>query len=302
MNAGFVLATAQYPVYRPESWDHFERTLSAWVEEAVRNDARLLLFPEYASMVLTGLLSTPLQADLHGQIAALQAFRDDYVALHRRLAQQHGVYIVAGSLPWRQEDGTFLNRSWICGPDGRCDYQDKLVMTRFEREEWHIGGGTTLKLFQTALGRLAINICYDVEFPLLARAQAEAGAELILAPSCTDTLGGYHRVRTGCAARALENQCFAVQSPLVGDAPWSPAIDVNRGAAAVFGPPDRGFPDDGIVAAGALDQAGWVYATIDLARVAQVRDQGQVYNHRHWSDQLPAPTGPYLQPVSTVIV
>lgn len=286
MSNPFVLAAAQFPTLKPENWSQFQQTVADWVAEAVRQHARLLVFPEYSSMVLAGLLPEPMQADVLGQIGEIQRYRDDYVALHQRLAQRHGVYIVAGSYPWEMDTGVYVNRAWVFAPNGGMEHQDKRVMTRFEREEWDIRGGAPLKLFETELGRFGINICYDIEFPLLARAQVEAGAELILAPSCTDTLGGYHRVRTGCAARALENQCFTVQVPLVGTAPWSPAIDVSHGSAAIFGPPDRGFPDNGILVQGGLNDPSWVYAEVDLSRVGRVRDEGEVYNHRHWHDQL----------------
>ncbi len=56
---------------------------------------------------------------------------------------------------------------------------------------------------------------------------AEAGAEMLLVPSCTERVSGYHRVRTGARARALENQIAAIVSPTVGDALWSPAVDRN---------------------------------------------------------------------------
>ena len=122
--------------------------------------------------------------------------------------------------------------------------------------------------------------------PLIARRQVEMGADLILVPSCTDTLAGYWRVRIGSQARALENQCYVVQSSTVGAAPWSPAVDVNVGAAAIYTPVDRGFPDDGVLAAGTLDAAQWVYGDVDLAAIANVRRNGQVFNYRDWPAHL----------------
>ncbi|MGZ4956903.1 MAG: amidohydrolase, partial [Methylobacter sp.] len=105
---------------------------------------------------------------------------------------------------------------------------------------------------------------------------------LILVPSCTDTLAGYHRVKIGCQARALENQCYVVQSTLVGDAPWSEAVDVNIGAAAIYTPVDRGFPDNGILAEGKLNAVQWVVAEVSLSACGTVREQGQVFNYRDW--------------------
>ena len=172
-------------------------------------------------------------------------------------------------------------------------------MTRFEAELWGISPGDTLKVFDTALGKLGINICYDVEFPLLARAQVEAGATAILVPSCTDTVAGYWRVRIGAQARALENQCLVVQAPLVGEAPWSPAVDINVGAAGLYMPPDRGLPDDGVLAKGNWNMPQWLHAQIDPARLAAVRTQGQVFNHRDWTRQPGA--GP-LPPVTMEVL
>ncbi|RYJ01545.1 MAG: carbon-nitrogen hydrolase, partial [Acetobacteraceae bacterium] len=85
-------------------------------------------------------------------------------------------------------------------------------------------------------------------------------------------------------------QCFVALAPTVGEAPWSTALDVNRGFAAVFGPVDRGFPEDGVLARGALDAPGWTFCTLDPARIATVRREGAVLNHRDW------PTGPVEPP------
>lgn len=111
------------------------------------------------------------------------------------------------------------------------------------------------------------------------------GANLILVPSCTDTVAGFHRVKIGCQARALENQCYVVQAALVGDAPWSPAVDVNIGAAGIYTPVDYGFPDNGILASGEFNKSQWVFADIDLELCEKVRAEGQVFNYRDWALQ-----------------
>jgi predicted amidohydrolase len=281
----FRAAAAQYPVSQPASWNAAAAHISQWAAEAAAQGAALLLFPEYAAMSLAALFAPAVYGDLSAQLYELQKQREDYLELHRQLARRHGVYLLAGSFPWQVDENRFHNRAWLFAPDGRAGFQDKRVMTRFERERWHISAAAELKLFDTALGRIGVQICYDAEFPLPARAQAEAGAEILLIPSCTDAEAGYHRVRVAAQARALENQCYALLSPLVGEAPWSPAVDVNVGAAGVYGPPDLGFPADGVLAQGRLDQPGWVYADLDLDAVARVRREGQVLNWRHWPEQ-----------------
>ena len=85
----------------------------------------------------------------------------------------------------------------------------------------------------------------------------KAGAKLILVPSCTDSLAGFNRVRLCARARAVENQCFVAVIPLVGNAPWSGAIDENRGHAALFTPCDHFFPPDGVQAAASVVALVW---------------------------------------------
>ncbi|HVK89776.1 MAG TPA: hypothetical protein VM513_36895, partial [Kofleriaceae bacterium] len=117
---------------------------------------------------------------------------------------------------------------------------------------------------------------------LIARRLVAAGANVLAVPSCTDALAGYHRVRIAAQARALENQCYVIQAPTVGLAPWSIAVDENVGAAGVFAPSDRGFPADGVVALGALDRPEVLVTELDLARLDDIRADGQVLGHRDW--------------------
>lgn len=286
MVSPFRIAAAQYPIEALESWGAYADKLARWVAEATEGGASLLVFPEYGAMELAS-LDPASMGDLQGSIAFVSALLPRVDALHAELAARFGVHILAASAPWQAPDGRFRNRARLFAPGGTVGVQDKLIMTRFEREEWGIVGGDSLSLFDTALGRIGVCICYDSEFPLIARALVEAGAEILLVPSCTDSLHGYERVRIGSRARALEGQCYVVQAPTVGTADWSPAVDVNRGAAAVYGPPDRGFPDDGVIAQGVLDQSGWVFADIDLAAVGNVRADGGVLNVAHWQEQRP---------------
>ena len=279
------IAAAQFPVLELKEWAEFSNTLQCWVREAAEAGAQLLVFPEYAAMSLASMLPGSLKGQLHEELASIQCWHGDWLALHRRLAHEHAVHILAGSFPLRIAEGVYRNRAELFAPNGKSGWQEKWTMTRFETEHWCVSAGDRLKIFDTALGRIGVNICYDIEFPLLARAQVEAGAEIILAPSCTDTAAGYWRVRVGAQARALENQCVVVQAPLVGEASWSAAVDVNVGTAGVYTPPDRGLPDDGVLAKGKWNAPQWVYANVDPSRLAAVRADGQVFNHRDWVRQ-----------------
>jgi predicted amidohydrolase len=281
----FTVAAAQYPVEQLTDFAAWEAKLARWVAEAADAGAKLAVFPEYGGMELTA-LDPATVGDLHAAIAALQPLIARIDAAHAELAARHGIHILAASLPVQGEDGRYRNHARLFTPGGKMGTQQKIVMTRFEREEWNIAGGGPIRVFDTALGRIGVAICYDAEFPLLARAMAEAGAELILVPSATDTLHGWHRVRVGARARALENQCYVVQAPVVGEALWTPSLDVSHGAAGIFGPPDLGFPADGVVAQGAVDAPGWVFGEVDLDAVARVRREGAVFGFAHWGEQL----------------
>ncbi len=280
------IATAQYDISFLENWTEYEQKVTQWVQNAVAQEANILLFPEYFSMELASLFPQDIYSSLSKQLDALQSLHDDFIALFKNLAVKHQCLIQAGTFPVLVESGVYVNRAYLFNAVGKIDYQDKLMMTRFENEQWLITAGTELKVFVTEYGKIAINICYDSEFPILARKQVEAGCTLILVPSCTDTVAGYHRVKIGCQARALENQCYVVQSSLVGTAPWSEAVDINVGAGAIYTPVDKGFPDNGILSIGEFNAVQWVYADINLAACATVRENGQVFNYRDWPLQF----------------
>jgi predicted amidohydrolase len=251
------------------------------VAEAAGRGARLLLMPEYAPLEF----AAGAAPDVAAELAAAIALAPEAVAAAAAISRRHGVWLAPGSLPFRAGDRV-VNRAPLLSPSGAMAFQDKHVMTRFEAEEWGMQAGDPPAVFETAFGRIGIAVCFDAEFPALVRAQVEAGAWLILVPACTDTLHGFNRVRLAAAARAMENQCFVCLAPTVGDAPWCGTLDRNRGHAAAFGPVDRGFPEDGVLARGALDEGQWVYADLDPNRLAEVRQDGAVRNHLSWP---PAP-------------
>jgi predicted amidohydrolase len=283
------LAACQYAIGLYEQWDAYADHLQGLCAEAAQAGARLLLLPEYAGLVLSGQLHAEQRGDLRASIAGVQPLIEPWLALCEGIARRWGIYLQPGSVPVLDSDGRYRNRAWLFGPNGVLGHQDKLMMTRFEREQWDITAGQGLRVFETELGRLGILICYDNEFPMLARCLAEAGADLILAPSCTDTEAGYNRVRIGAQARALENQVAVLLSPTVGLAPWSLALDENMGRAGLFVPPDRGMPQDGVVAlSDALSPTSsqWLHCSLDLPAVQRVREEGQVFIRRDWPEQF----------------
>lgn len=278
------IAAACYPIDWIEGMSCYADKLSGWVAEAAGQGAELLVFPEYAAMELAALEGRAVASDLHASMRAVSARMPEVWDLHGKLAAQHGVHILAGSGPVFEGEAA-VNRAMFFTPDGHRQPHDKQIMTRWERAPLGVVPGRPLTLMETAIGRIGVLICYDAEFPLLARALVEAGAEVLLVPSQTEAEDGYTRVRIGAMARALEGQCITVQSPTQGAAPWSPVLDENFGAAGIYGPPDKGFPATGVLAQGALNTPGWTIAEVDLAAVRAARDDGNVLLTRHWDEQ-----------------
>jgi predicted amidohydrolase len=298
MTRRFTIAAAQYRVDPIADIDALEAHLDGWLGEAAGAGARLAIFPEYGAMELSAAnLSTA--GDIHAAIRTVSDLLPQIDALHAALAQRYGLHILAASAPRLGPDG-WRNVARLFAPNGKHGEQEKIVMTRFEREIWGIGGGSAIRLFDTDLGRIGIAICYDSEFPLIARAQAEAGMDVLLVPSATDSLHGYWRVRLGAQARAMENQCWVVHSPTVGNSEWQPSLDISRGAAGIYGPPDKGVPDNAIVALGEMDENAWVFGTVDLDLTERLRADGGVLNYRHWGEQLGGAPLPSLPPVERV--
>lgn len=279
------IATAAYPLDPLGSWADYAAKLSDWVADAAAQGADLAVFPEYGAMELAMLRGPEIAGDLEASLHAVSEVMGDVGDLHADLATRHGLHILGASAPvFDPATGPRpVNRATLYTPTGVRAHQDKQIMTRFERETWHVAPGGPLRLFDTALGRIGILICYDCEFPLLGRALSEA--DLLLVPSCTEALTGYWRVRIGAMARALEAQCVSVMASTVGPAGWSPAVDTNTGMGGIFGPPDTGFPATGVIAEGTLNTPGWTVAEVNLGAVAHVRADGVVLNRHHWADQ-----------------
>lgn len=280
------VAVAKYPIEAPQDFDAFASKQQSLLGEAARAGARIAVLPEYLSLELAASQPPALRADLPASLAALQPLQAVWHALFADLARELDLSIQAGTFMTDVGNGRYRNRAWWYAPDGTRLYQDKLQLTGYEKQLGVIDGGDALNVFEIAPGlRAGIAICYDSEFPLPVRAQYEAGARLLIVPSCTDTEAGATRVRVGCLARALENRMFVAKSVTAGLAPWDPALDVNTGEATIYAPMDHGLPADGIVAS---TRAGdtWAIADIAIESLEDTRAHAQVANDRDWPGQL----------------
>jgi len=279
-----IIASANYPIIEHVAFDNWRKHVERWVVDAVNQNAGLLLFPEYGAMELVSIFSPEIRNDIRGQVIELDSLKHEFCDVFAALAKKYNVIIVAPSIPVI-ENGRNVNRVFVFSSKGLVGYQDKLFMTRFENEEWGIQSGVkNLTLFEAPWGTFGIQICYDIEFSLGSQLLSSMGASLILAPSCTETIRGATRVHIGARARAMENQAYTVVSQTIGDALWSPAVDINYGFAAFYSTPDKDMPEEGIIASLEPQKAGWLIQDLDFSIIKTVRETGQVFNfmdHQH---------------------
>jgi predicted amidohydrolase len=275
-----IIAAANYPISFHHSFEDWQQHTEKWVADAVHQGAEILLFPEYASLELVSIFPEIVRNDLRTQIYMLNDWRDKYWSHFNQCAMMYGCVIAAPSIPTPEED-SIVNRCAVFSPSGKKGYQDKLFMTRFETEEWGISeGASAVTLFRYKDITFGIQICYDIEFPIGAKILSEAGADLILVPSCTETIRGATRVHIGARARALEQQILTVVAQTTGAAPWSSAVDINYGYTGFYCTPDADLPEEGIISTSAHQQPGWSFFDFDKSHFEKVRTEGSVLNYR----------------------
>jgi predicted amidohydrolase len=200
-----------------------------------------------------------------------------------RLAQQHNLYIIGGSHPVAR-DGLLYNTAHLFTPTGHVYTQDKLHITPSERNESDIQPGDIIRVFDTPLARIAIQICYDIEFPEVSRLLTLAGAEIIFVPFYTDEKNAYYRVRYCAQARAVENFLYVVITGNVGNLRTKIGSFMNYSQAAVLTPSDYAFPERGLEGEADPNVEAVVISELALGALVQQR---QIATVRPLHDRRP---------------
>ncbi len=139
-------------------------------------------------------------------------------------------------------------------------------------------GRRRLSVFNTDVGKIGILVCYDVEFPELARILAQQGLQILLVPFWWDTKNAYLRVRRCAQARAIENECYVAISGSVGNLPKVENMDIQYSQSAIFTPSDFAFPHDAVAAEATPNTEMTLIADLDLDLLKEVRKYGSVRN------------------------
>jgi predicted amidohydrolase len=254
-------------------------TVRSMAVDAAAHGARFILTPEYALMLDGGgrvMRERALAADGSPALPALQA-----------LARELKVWFLAGSLTLRTRDGDgrIANRSILVSDEGAVvAAYDKIHMFdvtlpdgRAIRESSAYRPGERAVTADTPWGRLGLTVCYDLRFPGLYRALAQAGAQFISVPSSFQRQTGKVHWHTLVRARAIENGCFIIAPAMCGDHPGNRQ---TYGHTLVVDPWGEVLADGG-------ESPGIVYADIDPAAVARAR--GMIPSIEH--DRVFSPPG-----------
>lgn len=191
-------------------------TVSALAAEAAAGGAELLALPEVA-----GLMNRNPETSAKQVVAAED---DPFIAACRDLAARHGLWIHTGSTPVRGPDGRFLNHATLIDATGGivAEY-DKIHLFDVALEgqapigeSKRFAPGTRATLAQTPWGPFGLSICYDLRFPYLYRAYAQAGAVLMFIPSAFTVPTGQAHWKVLLRARAIETGAFVLAAAQVG--------------------------------------------------------------------------------------
>jgi predicted amidohydrolase/GNAT superfamily N-acetyltransferase len=230
------------------------------------------LFPE--------LFTAPLMAD-YNHLTEAEAIRElakHTEPIHKRFQEfaiSYNINIITGSMPFI-EDGSLYNVGFLCKRDGTSEMYAKIHVTPNEVQHWGMKGGSEIRTFDTDCGKIGIMICYDVEFPELARLMSDEGMNILFVPFLTDTQNAYIRVKHCAQARAIENECYVAIAGCVGNLPKVNNMDIQYAQSAVFTPSDFAFPSNGIKAETTTNTEMTLIVDVDLDLLKELHEHGSV--------------------------
>jgi len=241
-------------------------------ESAVTAGAALVVLPENFSFMSGKDSERVAVAEAAGDGPAQQ-----FVA---ELARQHGIWLVAGTIPIRCADGRVSSRSLLVAPDGSItESYDKIHLVVVDlparegesyRESQTTRAGDRVVTANTDLGRVGLSVCYDIRFPALFSRLAGNGMDLLVVPAAFTVPTGRLHWQPLLKARAIESLVYVVASGQWGEHPGGRR---TYGHSMVIGP-------WGDILAECASGAGVAHAEIDMIELERLRRQFPVLNHR----------------------
>ena len=223
-----------------------------------------------AEYVLTPEMTNILAANREQLFAAVvEEEADASLATLREVARKLGIYVHIGSLAIKISPDRAANRSFLIDPKGDILARyDKIHMFDVDlaggesyRESRNYRPGELAVLADLPWGRLGLTVCYDLRFPALYRALAEAGATMLAIPSAFTKQTGEAHWHVLVRSRAIENGCFVFAAAQGGS---------HENGRDTFGHSLIVDPWGRIIAEGGTEP-GVIVAEINPAEVANAR-------------------------------
>lgn len=268
------LGLVQWEMRLYKNVQEFLDYLEFYVDVVSGYKSDFILFPE--------LFNAPLMSEFN-HLTEVQSIRE--LAVYSDLIKdkcielsiKYNVNIITGSMPYIN-NGSLQNVGFLCRRNGSFDRYEKIHITPNEKSYWGMVGGDQLKIFETDCAKIGILICYDVEFPELARLLADEGMEILFVPFLTDTQNAYTRVKHCAMARAIENECFVAIAGSNGNLPKVKNMDIQYAQTAVYTPGDFQFPINGIKAETTTNNETVLIVDVDLDLLKELHSHGSVTN------------------------
>ncbi len=271
------ICAVQYALGPVQSFDAFAEQVEKYVDVGDDYDADVLLFPELLGAQLLSCLDPDLDpAQAMRQVAVSYSGMFDDLLLY--LSREYDRIVVAGTFP-RMVGETLQNVCSVYVPGQDPVHQPKIHLTPAERTTWDFHPGQSLNVIETDFGRFSACVCYDIQFPEIARVFAAQGAQLLMVPCLTDDLRGHARVTLCARARAVENQMYVITAGMVGSLPMVTDLTAQYAQSGIYTPSDYAFPPGGIATEAAPNVEMVIVADVDLALLDHVRESGSVLNH-----------------------
>lgn len=272
------VGTVQYKQRRVHSFEEFLDVVAYFVDVVADYKGDFVVFPELFTLQLLSIENQRLSPA--ESIEALTKYTPRFREAMRDMALRYNINIIGGSHPTRVESGRVENISYVFLRDGTVHEQPKIHPTPNEVYWWNIEGGSKLNAIQTDCGPIGVLICYDAEFPELARHLTDQGIQILFVPFCTDERQSYLRVRYCCQARAVENQTYVVMSGNVGNLPNVANMDIQYAQSCILTPCDFPFARDGIAADTTPNVETVAIADLRPDTLTMARNSGTVKNLR----------------------
>lgn len=273
------VCSIQYKMRMIKDFAEFAHQCEYFIDVAADYKSDFVVFPEMFTMQLLSFLPNKRPGTA---VRQLTQFTKQYIEFFCRMSVKYNTNIIAGSHLTVEDDNELYNISWLFRRDGTFAKQYKLHITPHERKWWGVKEGKSVEVFDTDCGKIAINICYDIEFPEIGRIATAKGAQIIFVPFNTDDRRAYNRVRYCAQARAIENQVYVVLSGCVGNLPQVDNLDIQYAQSAILTPSDVEFHREGIAAIAEPGDETLIYQDLDMHLLKKNRQCG---NAQTWNDR-----------------